>query len=155
MSNTLPAVFRLVLTVHVLAAAVTLGATIAYAVSVWLAEREPDHLAFTIRAVRRSDRLVAIPAFLVTFITGVWITAEERLPYASLWLLVSVVLTIAIFVVGFGVWGPVVREQLDVLARGGVRDPEYPPLRSRAMWLYAATIGALTLVFYLMVAKPA
>ncbi len=141
--------------VHVLAAAVTVGATVSYAVWIALAERQPEHLAFTIAAVRRSDRLVAIPAYVVTFVTGVWITVNEGLPFDRFWLAASIAIYAVVLVVGFGVFGPVVRRELGALERGGVEDPEYPRLRTQARLLSYATIAALVVILALMVARPA
>lgn len=140
--------------VHVIAAAITLGATLAYAIAVALAEREPEHLAFTIAAVRRSDRILAIPAFLVTFVTGVWVTIDDHVPFDRLWIAASLVIFVAVLLVGFAVWGPVGRRQLAALARGGIADPAYPALRARASAISYGTILALVVIFALMVGKP-
>lgn len=150
-----PLSFHLVLViVHVVASAITLGATMAYAVAISLAERAPEHLAFTIGAVRRSDRVLAIPAFLVTLVTGVWITVDERIPFDRPWIAWSLGIFAAILVLGFTVWGPVVRRELAALARGGTADAEYPRLRGQAAALSYGTIAALVVIFALMIAKP-
>ena len=140
--------------VHVVASAITLGATAAYTIAISLAERAPEHLAFTIGAVRRSDRLLAIPAFLVTLVTGVWITIDEQIPFDRPWIAWSLVIFAFILVIGFTVWGPVVRRELTALTRGGTSDPEYPRLRAQARVLEYGTIAALVAIFALMVAKP-
>lgn len=140
--------------VHVVAAAITLGATVTYAVAIALAERAPEHLAFTIGAVRRSDRLIAIPAFLVTLVTGVWVTIDEQIPFDRPWIAVSLVIFVVILVVGFAVWGPVVRRELAALSRGGTADAEYPGLRAQAAALSYGTIALLVVIFVLMIAKP-
>ncbi len=142
------------LILHVLAAAVTVGATVAYAVSIALAERQPEHLAFTIRAVRASDRIVAIPAYLLTFVTGVWLAASAGIPFERFWMAASIVIYVVVLTVGFGVFGPVVRRELDALERGGVADREYLRLRTQAFVLAWSTVAALALMTALMVAKP-
>jgi len=147
--------FQLVLVfLHVIAAALTLGATVAYAVAIRLAERDPEHLAFTIGAVRRSDRVLAIPAFLVTLVTGLWITVNEGLPFDRLWLAASIAIYAAILVVGFAVFGPVVQRELAALERAGTADPDYPRLRAQAVVLSYGTVAALAVIFALMVGKP-
>ncbi len=143
------------LVAHVLAASITIGATVSYAVWIALAERDPQHLAFTIRAVRTSDRVVAIPAFLLTFVTGALLVITAGVPWATLWLACSLALYVAVLGVGIGVFGPVVRRELAALERGGVRDAEYRRLRSRARGLSIGTILALAAILVLMVARPA
>ncbi len=139
---------------HVLAAAITLGATVAYAVAIRLAERDAAHLAFTIGAVRRSDRVLAIPAFLITLVTGIWITLNEHLPFERFWLAASMAIYAVILVVGFTVFGPVVRRELAALERAGTADPDYPRLRTKALLLSYGTIAGLVVIFALMVGKP-
>jgi uncharacterized membrane protein len=147
-------VHLLLLIGHILFASITVGATISYAFWLALAELEPRHLAFTIRAIRHSDRLVAIPAFFLTFATGAWLVYEGGVPLDRFWLVVSVVVYVAVLVVGFVVFGPVVRRELAALERGGTRDPDYLRLRRQAQLLSLGTIAALSMILALMVAKP-
>ena len=142
-----------VLIAHVIAAAIAVGATISYAVWIALAERDPDHLAFTIRAVRRSDRLVAIPAFVIAGLTGGWLTIETS-TIGRPWLAASVAIYLIVLIVGFTVFGPVVRRELVALERGGATDPDYGPLRRRAWLLSLGTASGLIVILVLMVAKP-
>lgn len=139
---------------HILFASVTVGATVSYAFWIALAELEPRHLAFTIRAVRHSDRLVAIPAYLLTFVTGIWLVYESGVPLDRLWIVVSLVVYLAVLVVGFAVFGPTVRRELVALERGGVNDAEYRRLRGQAQLLSLGTIAALAMILALMVVKP-
>lgn len=139
---------------HVLFAAVTVGATVSYAVWTALAERDPEHLAFAIRAVRASDRLVAIPAYVLTFVTGAWLVLARGIPLERPWLLASIAVYLVVLVVGFTVWGPVVRRELAALERGGVADAEYRRRRGQARWLALGTIAALVAILVLMVSRP-
>ena len=131
-----------------------MGATVAYAVAISLAERAPEHLAFVIASVRRSDRMLAIPAFLITFVTGIWITVDEHVPFDRFWIAWSLAIFAVILVVGFAVWGPVVRRELGALARDGITGAEYRGLRRQAALLSYGTIAGLVMIFALMVAKP-
>src|SRR5512140_935291 len=93
-------VHGLLLVGHILFASITVGATVSYAFFIALAELEPGHLAFTIRAVRHSDRLVAIPAYLLTFATGIWLVYEAGIPIDRLWIVLSLVVYVGVLVVG-------------------------------------------------------
>ena len=145
--------FGLVL-VHVLAAAITLGATVTYEVAISLAERDPTHLAFTIGAVRRSDRLLGIPAFLVAGLTGLLITVNDGLPLDRFLLATALTIYVLLLGLGFTVFGPVVRREMVALERGGAADPAYRRLRGQARALSYGTIAAFVVIFGLMVAKP-
>lgn len=139
---------------HILFASVSIGATISYSFFIALAEIEPRHLAYTIRAVRHSDRLVAIPAYLLTFATGIWLVYETGVPLDQFWIVVSIVVYLAVLIVGFVVFGPTVRRELVALERGGTTDPEYRRLRGHAQLLSLGTIAALAMILALMVVKP-
>ena len=144
----------LVLIFHILFGAITIGATISYAFWLALAELEPSHLAFTIRAIRHSDRLVAIPAFVLTLISGAWLIAITGIQVGELWLAVSLFVYAVVLVLGFAVWGPMVRHELVALEGRGTDDPEYRRLRFRAQLMSFGTIAALTMILALMVLKP-
>lgn len=144
----------LLLVGHILFASVSIGATISYSFFIALAELEPRHLAYTIRAVRHSDRLVAIPAYLLSLATGIWLVYESNIPLTRLWLLVSLIVYFVVLVVGFTVFGPTVRRELAALERGGLADPEYRRLRGHAQLLSLGTIAALAMILALMVVKP-
>lgn len=144
----------LMLVGHILFASVSVGATISYSFFIALAELEPRHLAYTIRAVRHSDRLVAIPAYLLSLPTGVWLVYESNIPLGRLWLVVSLIVYFAVLVIGFTVFGPTVRRELVALERGGLHDPAYLRLRRRAQLLSLGTIAALAMILALMVVRP-
>lgn len=144
----------LALILHVLFGSITVGATISYAFWLALAELEPDHLPFTIRAIRHSDRLVAIPAFLLTLATGLWLVVVSPFQIGELWLAVSLFVYAVVLVVGFALWGPLVRHELTALEGRGTHDPEYRRLRMRAQLMSFGTISALAMILALMVLKP-
>ena len=139
---------------HIALAAIVVGATISYPVWIALAERDAEHLAFTIRAVRQSDRYVAIPAYLLLLATGAAMAWLGGIPLDRPWLAGTIGLYLLTLVVGFAVFGPVVRRELAALERGGVGDAEYRRLRARARVLTWFTILMLLAMLALMVARP-
>ena len=56
--------------------------------------------------------------------------------------------------VGYFVFGPLVRRELAALERGGVDDPEYLRFRGRASRLGILTTTVVLIILALMVAKP-
>jgi hypothetical protein len=140
----------LVLVFHVLFGSITAGATISYAFWLALAELEPDHLPFAIRAIRHSDRLLAIPAFLLTLrdrrVARRRVALPDRRAAAHDSCLYAVVPS------GFSAWGPP-RHELTALEGCA---PMIPSVGARecARSSCRLTISALAMILALMVVKP-
>ena len=139
---------------HVLLAVVAIGANLTYGLWLRVAERETEHLAFTIRAIRWIDRRVANPAYLLLAVTGVALALAGGFPLASGWLVAAVALYLAAAALGYLVFGPVVRGELAALERGGTGDPEFRRRRGQARLLGVVTTAMVLAILVLMVTKP-
>ena len=139
---------------HILLAVVAIGANLTYALWLRIGERDPDHLAYTIRGIRAIDRRVANPAYALLLVTGLAMIATNGVPFAQGWLLVALALYLAAALVGYFVFGPVVKRQLAALERGGVDDPEYLRFRGHARRLGILTTTVVLIILALMVTKP-
>ena len=139
---------------HVLLAIVAIGANLTYALWLRIGERHPEHLAYTIRGIRAIDRHVANPAYGLLLVTGLAMTVVSGVPLTQGWLVVALALYVAAALVGYFVFGPVVRRELAALERGGVDDPEYLRFRGRARRLGILTTTVVLIILALMVAKP-
>lgn len=147
--------FALLKFAHVLLAIVAIGGNLTYALWLRLGEREPEHLAYTIRGIRAIDRRVANPAYALLFVTGIALVLVTGIPLATPWLAAAIAIYVAAALVGFFVFGPVVRAELAALERGGVTDPEYVRRRAQARVLGLATTVMVLAILALMVLKPA
>ena len=139
---------------HVLLAIVAIGANLTYALWLRIGERDPEHLAYTIRGIRAIDRQVANPAYGLLLVTGLAMVVFSGVPLTQGWLVVALALYVAAALVGYFVFGPVVRRELAALERGGVGDPEYLRLRGRARRLGILTMTVVLIILALMVTKP-
>ena len=139
---------------HILLAIVAIGANLTYALWLRIGERDPEHLAYTIRGIRAIDRRVANPAYGLLLVTGLAMTFFSGVPLAQGWLVVAIALYVAAALVGYFVFGPVVRRELAALERGGVGDPEYLRFRGRARQLGILTTTVVLIILALMVTKP-
>ena len=139
---------------HVFLAIVAIGANLTYALWLRIGERDPEHLAYTIRGIRAIDRRVANPAYALLLVTGLAMVLFSGVPLAQVWLAIAVALYVAAALVGYFVFGPVVRRELAALERGGVRDPEYLRFRAQARCLGILTTTAVLIILALMVTKP-
>jgi uncharacterized membrane protein len=138
---------------HVLLAVLAVGGNLTYVLWLRHAEREPEHLAFTIRGIRRIDRTVANPAYALLLVTGLAIVFTTGQPWAP-WLVTAVAIYVAAAAIGYFVFGPVVRRELAAFERGGVGDPEYRRLRGHARTLSWVTTAMVLAILALMVLKP-
>ena len=139
---------------HVLLAVVAIGANLTYGLWLSVAERETEHLAFTIRGIRWIDRRVANPAYVLLAVTGVVLVLVGGFPLTSGWLIAAVALYLAAAALGYLVFGPVVRDELAALERGGTGDPEYLRCRGQARLLGVVTTAMVLAILVLMVTKP-
>jgi len=139
---------------HILVAIIAIGATLTYTLWLRIGERHPEHLAYTIRGIRTIDRRVANPAYGLLLVTGLAMVLVGGIPLAQAWLLTALVLYAAAALVGYFVFGPVVKRELAALERGGVTDPDYLRYRGQARQLAIITITAVLVIFALMVMKP-
>ena len=139
---------------HVFLAIVAIGANLTYALWLRIGERDPEHLAYTNRGIRAIDRRVANPAYALLLVTGLAMVLFSGVPLAQVWLAVALALYVAAALVGYFVFGPVVRRELAALERGGVSDPEYLRFRAQARRLGILTTTVVLIILALMVTKP-
>ena len=139
---------------HILLAIVAIGANLTYALWLRIGERDPEHLAYTIRGIRAIDRRVANPAYGLLLVTGLAMIVFSGVPLAQGWLVVALALYVAAALVGYFVFGPVVRRELAALEHGGVNDLEYLRFRGRAQQLGILTTTVVLIILALMVTKP-
>ena len=140
--------------IHILAAIVAVGSNITYGVWGALARREPAHLGFTIKGIRFLDNRVANPAYGVLLLSGLSMLVVGHISIFSLWIVVALVLFIAIAVVGFAFFTPLVRDQIRLVDAGDTSSPEFTRL-SRRSALIGPLLGLLVLVILaMMVFQP-
>jgi uncharacterized membrane protein len=143
-------VFKLV---HILAVITALGANFTYAFWLARAGRDSDRLVFVIESVRRLDRRVANPAYIVAAIAGLAIVATGPYGLGSPWIVSAIVLYVLVAVLGITLYGPAVRAQL-ALARTDPSSAAYG-LAARRSQLVGLVVTAIVLVIVgLMVLKP-
>lgn len=139
--------------VHVLAAMVAVGANVTYGVWSVRAQRDRVHLGFAIRGIQFLDNRIANPAYGVLFLTGIAMIILGHLGI-QLWIVVAVVLFVAIAVIGFAYFTPLVRAQLKLLDAGDTSSPEFERLARRNA-IIGPILGVLVLaILAMMVFQP-
>ena len=139
--------------IHILSAIVAVGANITYGAWSVRARRQPEHLAFAVRGIRFLDNWIANPAYGVLFVTGVLMIIVGNLTI-QLWIIVAVVLFIAIAVIGFGYFSPLVKRQLALIDAGDTSSPEFERLARRNSMIGPLLGVLVVIILAMMVFKP-
>ena len=77
-----------------------------------------------IETIRALDRRLAIPAYVILFITGVLMVASGAYSFMTGWIAAAIALYLLTFVLGIVAFGPTVRRRLT----GGAERPVQPGL---------------------------
>ena len=139
---------------HVLAVISALGANLTYQFWLSRAASEPAQLVFVMDAIRRLDRRVANPSYIVAAITGVAVVLTGPYRFATAWIEGAIALYLIVAVLGIAVYAPAFRAQLE-LARGAPDSTEYGISAARSQRIGMVVLGLTLLIVALMVLKPA
>jgi uncharacterized membrane protein len=139
--------------IHVASAIVAVGANVTYAVWMSRAHRDRAHLVFVIETIRALDRRIAIPAYVVVFITGVLMVARGAYSFTTGWIVAAIALYVVAVLLGIVAFGPTVRRQL-AEARRDPASRAYADLARANDRLTLVTLAIVTVIVVLMVIKP-
>lgn len=107
-----------------------------------------------LRGVKFLDDRIANPAYGVLFLTGLLMIFIGRWSITSLWIVAAVVLFLAVAVLGFGVFTPLVRNQIRLVEAGDTSSAAFMRLANRSRML-GPILGILVIaILALMVFKP-
>lgn len=139
--------------IHILAAIVAVGSNITYGAWAALSARDPAHVSFTLKGIRFLDNRIANPAYGVLFLSGLIMVFAGDFGF-QLWVIVAIVLFIAIAVLGFAIFTPLVRNQIRLADSGQTASAEFQRLANRSRTL-GPILGILVLlILVMMVFKP-
>jgi uncharacterized membrane protein len=146
--------FQILKWLHVLSAIIAVGANATY--GFWLARsaKNPDALPFTLRSVKMLDDRIANPAYGALLITGLAMVFTVPIPITTPWILSGLILYVAIAVLGFFVYTPILRKQIALAESEGPQSAAYKEVARRGTIIgIVVAVIALAIVF-LMVVKP-
>ena len=141
--------------IHVLLAITALGTNITYGLWFTRAAREPDHLAFALRGIKLLDDRLANPAYGLLLITGGVMVTLGKIPWATPWLLMSLILYVIVVAIAAAGYTPTLRRQIAALAAGGGNSAEYQQLAARGTWIGILIAIMVVVIVFMMVTKPA
>jgi uncharacterized membrane protein len=145
---------------HILSSTVLFGTGLGSAYYMFSASRtrDPHVAAVVVRHVVVADWIFTTPTIVLQPLTGFWLMQIAGFPLSLGWIRWSLVL----YLVAGAAWLPVVwmqirmRDQAIAAAAAGMPLPDsYWRMLRAWVALGVVAFGALVLVFYLMVAKPA
>lgn len=140
--------------IHVLSAIAALGANITYGVWLRRAARRSDVLPFTLRTIKLIDDRLANPAYALLLVTGLAMVWLARFRLATPWILTSLVLYVALLLLGLPGFTPTLRHQIELIERDGPESQEFQDTSRRAT-IQGAILGVLAVVIvFMMVVKP-
>jgi uncharacterized membrane protein len=139
---------------HILAAIVALGANITYGFWLSRAAQSPEALLFTLNTVKALDRRIANPAYGVSLLTGLILVTLGHWPLTASWIDIALILYFSVFLLGFFVYAPAFRRQIQLAETPGPRSPEYAAAARRGTILGVLVTLIVVVIVLFMVTKP-
>ena len=146
---------QILLTVHILAALVAVGATVSYFFWLRRAVLFPESRTFTLETIRLLERRMVTPAYVIVLLTGLGLIDRASWGWSTPWLELSILLFIVLMGL-VGVHARVIKGQI-ALAEGESDDSagyDAAHARGRVLILLAAKVVVVIALVYLMVFKP-
>jgi uncharacterized membrane protein len=139
--------------IHIASAITAVGANITY--GVWNARiaGDPSHTSFALKGIKFLDDRIANPSYGVLFLTGLIMIFVGHWGL-TLWLIVAIALFVVLAALGFGVFTPLLRNQIRLADAGETASAEFTRLASRSRAL-GPILGIVVLaILVMMVFKP-
>ncbi len=139
---------------HILLAIAAVGANITYSVWIQRGMANREALPFALRGIKLIDDRIANPAYGLLLLTGVGMAVVAEISLLTPWILLSLILWLALIVVGFFGYTPTLRKQIALAESVGADNDEYVSVAWRGTFLgIAAGVIVLVIIFF-MVFKP-
>jgi uncharacterized membrane protein len=146
--------YLLIKLLHVLAAAIAVGANVTYAIWIAVGSRDPKTLPFALRGVKHIDDRLANPAYGLLLVTGVAMVLVGRIPITTSWLLVALFLYVAVVLVGLLGYTPTLKKQIQLLDSPGFASEGYKAAAGRGIVLGVVLAVLVVAIIFFMVVKP-
>lgn len=141
--------------IHIVSAIVALGVNITYPLWFSRARKKPEALVFTLRTVKFIDEWIAVPAYVLLFPSGWWLSSLAGWSLTTPWILTSLILYAILSIVGLGVFTPALKKQIAIAENPGPDTAEYRKISHRTNTMSIALNTMALVIIFLMVAKPA
>ena len=139
---------------HVLLAIVAVGFNMSYPIWLARAQREPEQALYVLRGIKTLDDRFANPAYALLLVLGLGMTFMAGIPLSTFWIASTLVLYVALVLVGLLVYSPTLKAQIAALEAGGTASPEYGRLSQRGTVVGILLGVDVLIIVFLMVVKP-
>jgi uncharacterized membrane protein len=139
--------------VHILSAIVAVGSNVTSVFWLDRAGRDRDRLGWALEGVRRLDKRIANPAYIVVLLSGIAMVVTGGYRFDEGWIATAIVLYVLTAAFGIFAFTPAVRLQRAEAAT----DPTsaaYARIARRTWWYGWLTTGVIVAIIILMVTKP-
>jgi uncharacterized membrane protein len=139
---------------HILAVVTAVGANATYQFWYSRAAKSPEQLVWVLANVRALDRRVTNPAYIVAAIAGAGIIlGGSGYTFEMPWIALSIVIYIAVAILGVAVYAPAMRRQAE-LATSAPGSAAYEASARRSRMLGMTVMGLVLIIICLMVLRP-
>ena len=145
---------QVLLTLHILAALVAVGATVSYFFWLRRAVLAPESRSFTLETIRLVERRMVVPAYVIVLLSGLGLIDRASWGWSTPWLELSILLFIVLMGL-VGVHARVIKGQIALAAEGSADSAEYDRAHARGRLLLGLKVVVVIALVYLMVFKPA
>ena len=146
-------VFLVLKVVHILGAIVALGANVTYPFWLQRAGRDRDRVLDALDGIRKLDRRIANPAYILVFIVGILLVLTGGYSFGTFWISAAIGLFIIVAVLGATLYAPALRRQ-EAEARADISSPAYATAARRQIVLGVVVTLLVVAIVVLMVTKP-
>ena len=144
---------QVLLTIHVLAALVAVGATISYFFWLRRAVLVPESRSFTLETIRMMERRMVIPAYVLVLLTGLGLVDRAGWAWSTPWIELALMFLVVLMGLS-GLYARTIKGQISLATDGSANSSEYERLHARARILLALKVVLIVVMVYLMVFKP-
>ena len=147
--------FQVLMFIFVLLVIAAIGPSTTNAVWIQRAMADRAALPFTLRGIKWINDWISIPAIGLLVIVGIWMVIVADLSLSQPWILLSLILWLAAFLLGLFGYRPTLARQIAVAESADLDKEEYDSVAWRST-IIGIIIGVIVLVaIFLMVFQPA
>ena len=145
---------QVLLTLHILASLVAVGATVSYFFWLRRAVLAPESRAFTLETIRLLERRMVVPAYVIVLLSGLGLIDRAGWAWSTPWLELSILLFVVLMGL-VGIHARVIKGQIALAADGASDSADYDKTHARGRLLMGLKVVVIIALVYLMVFKPA
>ena len=146
-------IVQILLTLHILASLVAVGATVSYLFWLRRAVLVPESRSFTLETIRLLERFMVVPAYVIVLLSGLGLVDRAGWAWSTPWLELSILLFVVLMGL-VGVQARVIKGQIALAADGSADSADYDRAHARGRLLLGLKVVVIIALVYLMVFKP-